>query len=341
MTKPKQLALALAAALATLAATASAHVTYLLPDEVFAARSGANWEYLFSGVMRSQTWAIGLLVISVAFAAWMVYASSPTVRGFFSRVAARADSYGPFAPWMLRLSLGVALIGAGASDFLVSPILKGHEALAGAQVILGFLLMSGFLVVPAAFGALAVYVVALSESWTIVGSLEFAAIALALLVIDNERPSIDDMLCLPKMSPFRRLAKWAPLILRVGLGVAMASMALYEKILNPLAGDAIVRAYRLTEIVPVSPSMWVLGAGVVELALGVLHIVGWKTRPVVGFTFIVLSMSFFFFKEDAASHVTLFGALSALFILRAGPWSVDSWLEKRRPHAKVPVCDRA
>jgi len=194
-------------------------------------------------------------------------------------------------------------------------------------------------VVPASFGALAIYAAALGESWTIIGSLEFAAIAAALIILDNERPGLDDMLCLPKMSPFRAFKRWVPVILRVGVGVAMASMALYEKILNPLAANAIVVSYKLTEVVPVAPAMWVLGAGGIELALGILHIIGWKTRPVVGLTFIVLSLSFFYFKEDVASHVTLFGALSTLFVLKGGPWSVDAWLEKRHPHKKeTPVC---
>jgi uncharacterized membrane protein YphA (DoxX/SURF4 family) len=339
MSNPKKFVLAAAASLALLASTASAHVTYLLPEKAFAQRAGTNWEYLFSGLGQTMTWAVGFFAIALLFAGWLVYAHSPAVRGFFARVAARADSYGPFTPWMLRLSLGIALIGSGASGFLVSPILPGYEALSGAQVLLGFCLMSGLLVVPAAFGAIAIYAVALGESWTIIGSFEFLAIAMALIVIDNERPGLDDMLCLPKMSPFRKLKSLAPVFLRVGLGVSMASMALYEKIINPLAGDAIVRAYRLTEVIPVAPSMWVLGAGVTEFALGVLHVIGWKTRPVVGLTFIVLSMSFFYFGEDVASHVTLFGALSALFVMKSGRWSVDGWLETRHPSAKPEVCE--
>lgn len=333
-------AITLAVAGATLAATASAHVTYLLPSRAFEARSGTRWDYLFSALTQKESWVAIIFSAIAIVIAWVSYRNVRPVRDFFSRVASRADSYNAFTPWMLRLSLGIALIGAGASSVLVSPILPDYPALAGAQVLLGFLIMSGFLVVPAAFGALAIYALALGQSWTIVGSLEFAAIAAALIVLDNERPGIDDMLCLPKMSPFRAFKRWVPVILRIGVGVAMASMALYEKILNPLAGDAIVRAYKLTEVVPVSPAMWVLGAGAIELLLGVLHIVGWKTRPVVGLTFIVLSLSFFYFKEDVASHVTLFGALSTLFILKAGPWSIDEWLERRHPKKRepAPVC---
>lgn len=335
-------ALAVTAALggALVAATASAHVTYLVPERIFQARAGAHWDFLLGALGQKESWVAILLTLAGAVVAWTAYRNVRPVRDFFARVAARADSYTAFVPWMLRLSLGIALIGAGASGVLVSPILPGYPALAGAQVLLGFCLMSGFLVVPAAFGALAIYAVGLGQSWTIVGSVEFAAIAAALIVLDNERPGLDDMLCLPKMSPFRNLKRWVPVLLRVGVGVAMASMALYEKILNPLAAEIIVRNYRLTEVVPVSPAMWILGAGAIELLLGVLHIVGWKTRPVVGLTFVVLSLSFFYFKEDVASHVTLFGALSTIFVLKAGPWSIDEWLERRHPKKKeaAPVC---
>ena len=339
MKNAPRFAAATVASLTLIAGTASAHVTYLLPERAFRARGGQNWEYLRSGLQAGESWVAILLSLALAGFGWVLYRQVPVIQRFFARVAARADSYEAFTPWMLRLSLGIALIGAGASAVLVSPIIPNHPELAGAQVLLGFCLMSGFLVVPASFGALAIYALALGQSWTIVGSLEFAAIAAALIILDNERPGIDDMLCLPKMSPFRGLKRWVPAILRVCLGVAMASMALYEKILNPLAAHAIVTQYRLTEVVPVPPAMWVLGAGAIELALGVLHIIGWKTRPVVGLTFIVLSLSFFYFKEDVASHVTLFGALSTLFVLRAGPWSVDAWLERRQPRRKdASVC---
>ena len=327
-----------AALVALLAERASAHVTYLLPEPTFAARSGTHWDYLFGAVFDRASVAAGLITLAALVFAWVVYRNVPAVRGFFSRVASRADSYAPFVPWMLRLSLGIALVGAGASGFLVSPILKGYPALADAQVLLGFCLMAGFMVVPAAFGALAIYAVGLGESWTIIGSLEFAALAASLIVLDNERPGLDDMLCLPKMSPFRALGRWVPLVLRVGVGVAMASMALYEKILNPLAADAIVRAYHLTSVIPVAPAMWVLGAGAIELALGILHVIGWKTRPVVGLTFVVLSLSFFYFKEDVASHVTLFGALSALFVLGPGPLSVDGLASRRGKKTAAPTC---
>jgi uncharacterized membrane protein YphA (DoxX/SURF4 family) len=339
MKKARTYALLLAATLALFASTASAHVTYLLPKPVFERVSGENWRYLLSPFKRGDTWVAILITLAGICFAWVMYRKVPAIRRFFARVAARADSYEAFTPWMLRLSLGIGLIGAGSSHVLVSPILPGHPELAGAQVLLGFCLMAGFLVVPAAFGAIAIYVTAIAGDWTIIGSFEFAAIAAALIVLDNERPGIDDMLCLPKMSPFRAWKRWVPLILRVGLGVAMASMALYEKILNPLAANAIVVSYKLTEVVPVAPALWVLGAGGIELLLGLMHIVGWKTRPVVGLTFIVLSLSFFYFKEDVASHVTLFGALSTLFVLKGGPWSVDNWLEKRHPHKKeTPVC---
>jgi uncharacterized membrane protein YphA (DoxX/SURF4 family) len=339
LTAPRRAALLAALAVSSVAAGAGAHVTYLLSEKAFDQRAGARWDYLLSPLAEGRSWVAILVTLALAVIGFVAYRNIPSLRAFFDRVAARADSYEAFTPWMLRLSLGIALIGAGASGFLVSPILKGYAALAGAQVLLGFCLMSGLLVVPAAFGALAIYATAFGESWTIIGSLEFAAIAAALIVLDNERPGLDDMLCLPKLSPFRRLKPWIPTILRVGVGIAMASMALYEKLLNPLAAHAIVTQYRLTDVVPVAPAMWVLGAGLIELALGILHIVGWKTRPVVGLTFVVLSLSFFYFKEDVASHVTLFGALSTLFVLRGGPWSVDAWLEKNRPPKPAPVCE--
>ena len=52
-------------------------------------------------------------------------------------------------------------------------------------------------------------------------------------------------------------------------------------------------------------------------------LVGLKTRLAAVAALFILSLSFFYFGEDVTSHVTLFGTLSAVFILGAGPLGVD------------------
>ena len=88
-----------------------------------------------------------------------------------------------------------------------------------------------------------------------------------------------------------------------------------------------VQKYGLTSVVPVSPEMWVVGAAVVETALGVAILLGIMTRfsAIVGFT--VLTQALFALPDDPViAHVALFGLSSALVILGAGRWSADRWL---------------
>jgi uncharacterized membrane protein YphA (DoxX/SURF4 family) len=63
--------------------------------------------------------------------------------------------------------------------------------------------------------------------------------------------------------------------------------------------------------------------GMIELVVGVLLLIGFQVRLVSIITFTILIVTFFFFKEDVYSHVTLFGTLSVLMITGAGPLSLD------------------
>ena len=69
----------------------------------------------------------------------------------------------------------------------------------------------------------------------------------------------------------------------------------------------------MTAAVPVSAAMWVLSAGMIELAVGLLLILGWRPRLVSAIAFLFLTASFFFFKESVYSHITLFGSLSVIY----------------------------
>jgi uncharacterized membrane protein YphA (DoxX/SURF4 family) len=119
------------------------------------------------------------------------------------------------------------------------------------------------------------------------------------------------------------------LILRLGVGVCFVSLAFYEKLLNPHWSEYVVHLYDLEIIVPVSPALWVLGVGLTELLLGIFLILGFQTRVVAAVSFIVFSLSFFYFKEEVYSHITFFGALSILFVTGAGRASIDAGFRKR------------
>jgi uncharacterized membrane protein YphA (DoxX/SURF4 family) len=126
-----------------------------------------------------------------------------------------------------------------------------------------------------------------------------------------------------KHTPIKKWEKYIPLIGRLGLGISMTYLALYEKIFNPHLSELVVSKFHLTSAIGVSPAMWVLSAGIIEFAVGLFIIIGFHTRLTSAIAFVVVTTTFFFFKEEVYAHVTLFGMLSVLFITGGGHYSVD------------------
>ncbi len=292
---------------------ASAHVGYVIDESAQVSHAGSNVAFLLEPL--SEPFNLFLMVTTVIVVAIMFwfYEKSTALKGYFTQVADRASSYGDLLPWMLRLSLGIALLGAGTSHVFISPILEATPLLSLVQVVLGFFLLSGFLTGFATAGAIILYFLALFSDAYIFGNLDFLGIAIALLLSASSRPGVDDIFGLPFWPKFQDMKAWVPVVTRLGIGIAMTYLAVYEKFLNPELSALVVEKFNMTAAIPVSPAMWVLSAGLVEVLVGLLLIIGWRPRLISAVAFLVLTASFFFFQEAVYSHITLFGALSVIF----------------------------
>ena len=293
--------------------TAEAHVLYIADETAVSEYSGSNPETLSEPFNHAGNVMLMIYVAIIVGLLIMVAKKTPVIQKHIHNIFHRALGYADLVPWILRLSLGIALIGAGINGWLVSPILGGFETFASAQIVFGFLLLSGFLTTFAVFGAILVYLMALSQSFYLFGSLEFLAMSVSLLLLDARRPGVDHLLGVPAMY-FREFKKWIPVILR-GLGVSFVFLAVYEKFMNPDLAVYVADITNLQNVVNVSPAMWVLGSGMIEFLLGTLLIFGFAVRAVTALSVIILSLSFFYFGEEVTSHITLFGAMSAVFVL--------------------------
>jgi uncharacterized membrane protein YphA (DoxX/SURF4 family) len=306
---------------------ASAHVGYVVGQKDFAEHLGRDDHYIFSPLSNKNDllmiFATLLGVFVLYFLAWKIN----RIRNWIIAIRMRLDTYTDYIPWILRLSLGIAFIGASVAHVLISPTLP-VAAFAGIELLIGFFLLSGFLVVPSAIIGFILYMVALSQKFYIVGNLEIATALIALLILGSSRPGIDDILGIPHLHA-EKFKKIVPFLLRIGIGGALVFLSLYEKVLNPHVSDLVVQKYHLASIIPVGAPMWVFAVGMIELAVGLFILIGFQTRLVTAVAFLVLMTTFFFFKEEVYSHVTLFGVLSALFITGGGIWSLDSVLKRR------------
>lgn len=340
--------LTLSGLLAT-AGTVSAHVEYVTPggDPVAVA------EFLVGALSEP----LNLLVLGVGGAAVAVL-----MAGYLRVRPARRDvnlfrealaGYDDLLPWLLRLAVGLPLVGAGFSGYLFSPAIVPANAtfvrLFGISV--GFLLLFGLATRFVAAVGLGVYLVGLVFEPALLLAVEYLPGFLAILLLGPGRPSADDVLAelaadhgtvysrfdlvyhevaepfAARVAPYRG---YVPVVLRVGLGVAFLYLGVSQKLMNPGEALAVVEKYGLTGVVPVAPELWVVGAGLTEALVGVLLIVGAFTRASALVAFLLFTTTLFGLPDDpVVAHISLFGLVSALLVTGAGPLSVDARLAEQ------------
>lgn len=125
-------------------------------------------------------------------------------------------------------------------------------------------------------------------------------------------------------APTAPLRRYVPTILRVGMGITFVYLGLIEKLADPGRALLVVEKYDLTSVVPVDPGLWVVGAGVTEIAVGLALIAGFFTRGAAALSFVLFTATLFGLPDDPVlAHVALFGMASAVFTLGSGPLSFD------------------
>lgn len=307
---------------------AKAHVGYVVPQEEFQKSLGGDVSFAFNALLHGENWVLMGSTIAIFLTLLFLSHKSYFIQSHIDRMTIHLRSYYEYIPWILRLSLGIALMGAGAKEVLISPVLTTTSAIAMIELVTGFLILSGFLLLPATIAGIVLFIKALSSDFYLFGNLDYLVIGLSLLVLQSARPGIDDIIGIPRLN-IEKMSPLVPFILRLGIGSALIFLALFEKFLNPHLSEQVVTIYNLTSVINVSASMWIFSAGAIELLVGICLLFGFHTRLVSVIAFFVITTTFFYFKEDVFSHITLFGTLSVLFITGGGKLSIDRALYKR------------
>jgi len=250
--------------------------------------------------------------------------------------------YAEYVPWLLRISIGIPLIGAGFGGYFVSPAVGVELRLV--QVTLGFLLLFGLATRVVAVATIAVYLVGVAFYPDLLLQLETAVGSAVIAMIGSGKPSADHVLYRiseAKGTLYGRVdfvhtrardwqqtvqpyEQYSPTVARVGLGVGFVFLGVSEKMLSPGLGLEVVAHYDLTAIVPVSPELWVFGAGLTEIGLGTLLILGAFTRAGATTVIVMLTLTLFALPDDPVlAHVGLYGLASMLLITGSGPYAVD------------------
>jgi uncharacterized membrane protein YphA (DoxX/SURF4 family) len=285
--------------------------------------------------------------------------------GYLAYRPARADvralretlrDYHAFLPWMLRLAVGLPLVGAGFAGYFFSPAVAAPTRIF--QVTIGFFILFGLATRVVALVGLLAYLGGLAVEPTLVLASEYVGGFLGILLLGAGRPSADHLLqrvaaaegsvygrfdpLHPIVERFNELVdpyeQYAPTVMRLGVGFNFALLGFWEKLANPGWALEVVEKYDLTAVVPADPGLWVVGAGLTELAVGVFLFVGLFTRATAAVAFVVLTTTLFGLPDDPVlAHITLFGLSSALFVTGGGPLSLDERLASVIEAAPLPT----
>jgi len=310
---------------------------------------------------------VGSVAIGLSVGLVLYLRFRPRVRDI-EVLRARLATYDDLIPWMLRLSLGLPLVGAGFQGYLFAPVdsLRFEPTalplLRLALIGVGFCILFGLGTrIVTTVGTL-LYLFALTVSPDTLLALEYLPGFVALFVLGGGRPSADDILLqiastegtiYGRIDPVHYLKAflddltepyraYVPTVLRFGLGVSFIFLGVTQKLGAPARSLAVVEKYSLTAVVPVDPNLWVLGAGVAEAAVGLALIAGLLTRATAFVAFLLFTTTLFGLPDDPVlAHVTLFGMASALVTLGAGPLSLDQYLGESRSRDRdgVPTSD--
>jgi uncharacterized membrane protein YphA (DoxX/SURF4 family) len=345
---PRRAAAAVALAVVAVAAAATpvrAHVRYVTPGGEAVDAVGFLLDTLAVPLHAALVGGGTLLGVGGLLA----YLRVRPLRRDVLRLRELLADYRDLLPWLLRLSVGLPLVGAGFEGYLFTPAvsLTSPTAVRLFGIGVGFLLLFGFGTRLVAAFALGVYVVALPTAPDLLLAFEYVPALAAIALLGGGRPSADqivarmaadDRTAYSRIDPFyRRVAvpfvervagyrRYVPVVLRVGVGLSFLYLGVVQKLANPGDALAVVAKYDLTAVVPVDPALWVVGAGLVEAAVGVALIVGAFGRLVSGVAFLLLTTTLFGLPDDPVlAHISVFGLVSALLVTGAGPLSFDAW----------------
>lgn len=347
MTSKPVTALTVAALVAVVTRPVRAHVDYVTEPQAETRDALTFTLEVLSEPFNAALFGVSGLLVTVGLVAYLYV--RPTITDIVI-LREKLAGYSDLIPWMLRLAVGIPLVGAGFQGYLFAPTVTfnvgANPFLRVLFIGLGFFTLFGLGTRIVATVGLLTYGWALVTRPAVFLAIEYLPLFLSLFLLGGGRPSADDMLLevastdgtiYGRIDPVhhlkayldertRPLRVYVPVILRVGMGAAFIYLGLIQKLAQPSSGLAVVEKYSLTAVVPVDPGLWVVGAGVTEIAVGVALIAGFFVRGAAATSFLLFTTTLFGLPDDPVlAHVTLFGMASAVFTLGAGPLSFDHW----------------
>lgn len=319
-----------------------AHEAYVIPTETF-------WNVMsqpfsrpsFDALSNGENFHITLIIVSTViiglFLNFLFRRSDigEQFHSFFERFA----HYGPL---FVRFAFAVALFFSAYSNTFLGPeipldlfpfAILARMLLFLASVMIAF----GFLTELAALFVLGIFILAtIILGPYMVSYANYFGELLVLLLFGMRVFSLDTYI-FGKLKHLTSFEKYETLIVRGFYGLALIYAAITVKLLHPDLTLYVVNNYNLTQfhwLFPSDPLLVALGAGIVEIVIGLFIIIGFEMRLTVLVSLFYITLSLIFFGEQVWPHLILYG-ISLNLLVQPERFTIDHILFKhhRKEHS--------
>ena len=226
---------------------------------------------------------------------------------------------------ILRVAAGIYLISSGILGGLLSIVdpMDFHDANFDAyvsiQIAAGMLLTTGLFTRLGSIMLLGVFASTFAvHGLEAMDQIMVLGIGLALIFKGGSKYSIDRIVfgeryflkSLAQKLEVKRL--FLPEI-RIAFGVNLIWLGLIEKILVPDMFAAVMEKFHIAPV-GVEPELAVFGAGLIELAIGLMYLLGIRMRIVSALMFGILIFTVVAFQESVLAHIIMF-TVSVIFMI--------------------------
>lgn len=312
-----------------------AHEAYVLtPVQVIADKSQ---KVVVWGTLRNSHNLKLLIIFTLATVLLLGLALFFKSRPVFQKIGKRIDKATVFAPDLIRVVFGASLIVSAQHHSVFGPELPidtfaYHQFIAPFMYLSGVMLILGIWIKQFAIATTLFWIFLLADKgWYMLTYLNYLGEAVALILLSKHKLSLAAFYNHPKKSTDTAMQEWSMPVARILFGLSLAYAAINIKFITPAVPLDVAVSYDLARYFHLDPLFIVLGAGLVELMIAGLFIVGLLQRinSLLFIGFIVLSLAFF--KESVWPHYLLLGLAAGIFLHKPDKLALDSRLFNKKP----------
>ncbi|MCC7020248.1 MAG: hypothetical protein IT332_10860 [Ardenticatenales bacterium] len=297
------------------------------------------------GVTAILLLAIGVVVDKMA-----------RTRGVGQSAAAVRGRLMDWTPVAVELGLGTTLLAMAATGTAWGRELSVPPAVQAAEAVLGTMLVVGLGVGPAAWGVIGLF--GLSFAWfpatDLVDYLIYIPLALFVIVRGRPRWHLEHWLARRMgrsawtdgwLRPRWLTGSQSIAMIRIALGLSLIYYGLNEKWIHPELAMGVVDNHADVIFEPVrtvlgswvTRELYVFGAGLVEIGVGVALTLGVLVGPLAVVLTLLFATTATIFGSELLGHLALYGIVVAFLVEGAGSAALPARLVAGSGHGQSPL----